>query len=128
MITKLTRYQAFTAINKFILDYYCNRPPRDIQVLIQNEWPPKEEKTVESSAWKKWITILPNDHDLTSLEAYNAMRLLLDDYYFNTNYHSDDLGAFLSGLQLFSDGGSWDPAAWDIWSRCVGNTTKKEDK
>lgn len=56
---------------------------------------------------------------LTILQAFKAMQNFLEDYYNKTL--SDDLGSLLGGLQLFSDGGTFDPAMWQEWQDAVGS-------
>ena len=47
------------------------------------------------------------------MQAFKAMYMFLDDYY--DTVPSDDLGSLLGDLQLFPDGGTYDPAAWGDW-------------
>ncbi|HZS77310.1 MAG TPA: hypothetical protein VFA41_11910 [Ktedonobacteraceae bacterium] len=56
---------------------------------------------------------------LTIRQAYDAMILFLENYYQQTN--SDDVGALLGDLsmEIWADGSSGDPAAWDDWLECV---------
>lgn len=54
-------------------------------------------------------------YKLTILQAYNAMQFFLENYY--TKTQSDDLGSLLSGMQLFSEGETFDPAMWGEWLR-----------
>jgi hypothetical protein len=60
---------------------------------------------------------------LTELQAFNAMRKFLEGYYERT--HSDDLGSLLGDLQLFPEGGTFDPAAWHDWIRSVKEVLKE---
>jgi hypothetical protein len=62
---------------------------------------------------------------LTELQAFNAMRKFLDGYWERT--HSDDIGVLLGELQLFPDGGTFDPAAWEDWMDAV-EAVLKENK
>lgn len=48
------------------------------------------------------------------------MTLYLDKYCNLTN--SDDLGSLLGGLQLFSEGETWDPAAWHDLINAINHT------
>jgi hypothetical protein len=59
---------------------------------------------------------------LTELQAFNAMRKFLEGYYDRT--HSDDLGVLLGELQLFPEGGTFDPAAWYDWIESVEEVLK----
>lgn len=52
---------------------------------------------------------------LNIMQAYKAMQFFLEDYYFKSK--SDDLGSLLGGMQLFSEGQTWDPAMWGEWKR-----------
>lgn len=54
--------------------------------------------------------------DLTEREAFDAMRLFLQEYYERAG---EDLVTLLAGMEIESDGGTSDPAAWDDWERCV---------
>lgn len=62
------------------------------------------------------------DTNLTTLQAFNAMRKFLEDYYARTA--SDEVGALLGDLQLFPEGGTFDPAAWDDWMKSVAAVLK----
>jgi len=70
-----------------------------------------------------------NQHkNLTLLQAFNAMRVFLEDYYKRTL--SDDIGSLLGDLQLFQDNTTADPAAWNDWIRAtdsVLNSTKNNE-
>lgn len=55
---------------------------------------------------------------LSILQAYRAMQFFLEDYYDKT--HSNDLGSLLGGMQLFPEGGTFDPAMWNEWQKSVG--------
>ena len=52
--------------------------------------------------------------NLTFLEAYKAMYVFLDSYYFQMN-KPDEIGALLGDLRILLDGKPVDPAAWDDW-------------
>jgi len=54
---------------------------------------------------------------LIHLQAFNAMKIFLEDQYNRTL--SDDLGSMLGDLQFFEDGCTADPAAWENWEECV---------
>lgn len=57
------------------------------------------------------------NNKLTTLEAFNAMRLFLEKFYEETV--SDDIGSLLGELEFLEDGGTADPAAWYSWEKCV---------
>jgi hypothetical protein len=61
---------------------------------------------------------------LTELQAFNAMFKFLEGYYERTK--SDDIGSLLGDLQLFPDGGTFDPAAWDDWIESVEEILKEK--
>ena len=67
-----------------------------------------------------------NNKQLTDLQAFNAMRLFLEGYYNRT--HSDDVGSLLGDLQLFPEGGTFDPAAWEDWMDSINEVLKEEEK
>ena len=56
---------------------------------------------------------------LTTEQAFQAMRLFLQDY--RSRVQSEDLDRLLSdiGQAPFADGGPADPAAWDDWLKSV---------
>lgn len=64
------------------------------------------------------------DTNLTTLEAFNAMKKFLEVYYQRTK--SDDIGSLLDDLQLFPKGGTFDPAAWDDWLESIETILKKQ--
>lgn len=53
------------------------------------------------------------DVKLTQLQAFNAMRKFLEDYFYKSS--SDDVGALLGAMQFFPEGGTYDPAMWEDW-------------
>ncbi len=61
---------------------------------------------------------------LTTKEAYAAMYAYLVELYERT--HSDDLGGFLGGMSLLSDGKTADPAAWPDWEEAIRKATSGE--
>lgn len=56
-------------------------------------------------------------HSLTEHQAFEAMRLFLEDYFVRTQ--SEDVGSLLGDLHILEDGEPSDPAAWDDWLRCL---------
>ena len=62
------------------------------------------------------------EKNLTELQAFHAMRKFLDIFYYKTR--SDDVGSLLGDLQLFPEGGTFDPAAWEEWQESVANILK----
>lgn len=62
---------------------------------------------------------------LNTLQAFNAMTLYLDKYYFANL--SDDLGSLLGGFQLFEEGSTWDPAAWHDWINSINRVLNKKN-
>jgi hypothetical protein len=60
------------------------------------------------------------------LEAYKAMALFLDDYYFRFGQY--DVRNILSNIYLFHDGKPADPAAWDDWLDAVKKVLEEEQK
>jgi len=61
---------------------------------------------------------------LTDLQAFNAMTKFLEGFYNRTG--SDDVGSLLGDLQLFADGGTFDPAAWEDWIESVEEVLKEK--
>lgn len=61
---------------------------------------------------------------LTELQSFNTMRNFLESYWERTN--SDDIAVLLGELQLFPDGGTFDPAAWHDWIKAVEKTLKEK--
>ena len=54
---------------------------------------------------------------LTMLQAFEAMKVFLDEYYKLTK--SDDVGGLLGDMQLLQDGATADPATWGEWEESV---------
>lgn len=50
---------------------------------------------------------------LTKVQAFNAVSMLFDIYYIETL--SDDLGGILGSMSFLQDGGTADPAMWEVW-------------
>jgi hypothetical protein len=55
-------------------------------------------------------------YQLNEHEAFRAMSIFLDQF---ADRAGDDLLTLLGDIALRSDGGTFDPAAWDDWVRCV---------
>jgi hypothetical protein len=66
-----------------------------------------------------------NNKQLTDLQAFQAMTKFLENFYNNTA--SDDVGLLLGGMQLFPEGGTYDPAAWEDWMDSINEVLKKEE-
>ncbi|MCA3698203.1 MAG: hypothetical protein IOB84_00255 [Brevundimonas sp.] len=64
---------------------------------------------------------------LTEFQAYNAMLEFLEAYWERGGRTSDDLASMLSGMQLFDDGSTYDPAQWDDWKRAVSAVLSVEE-
>ena len=62
---------------------------------------------------------------LSTEQAFDAMRLFLDDYFKRTR--SEDIGSLLGDLQQSDDGKPFDPAAWDDWLDCVKRVLNKSN-
>ena len=62
---------------------------------------------------------------LNKLEAFNAMRIFLEQYYEMTS--SDDVGALLSIMQFLPDDTTADPAVWEDWSNAVKKTLQERE-
>ena len=61
---------------------------------------------------------------LTYEEAFNVMRLFLEEYYNRTG--SDDVGSLLGDLVLLRPGKTADPAAWEDWMDCINKIEHKK--
>ena len=64
--------------------------------------------------------------NLTLLEAYKAMYVFLDNYYFQMN-KPDEIGALLGDLRILPDGTPVDPAAWTDWLEAVQKISDAEE-
>lgn len=62
---------------------------------------------------------------LTVLEAFQAMELFFENYYFRTD--SSDMGGLLGDMILLDNSHTADPAAWEKWIECVENVKKDQD-
>ena len=58
---------------------------------------------------------------ISTREAFDAMRLFLEEFYNRTD--SDDVGSLLGGIQFCDDNTTMDPAAWDDWLNCIMHET-----
>lgn len=63
--------------------------------------------------------------ELTKKEAYQAMFIFLDNFYSSTN--SDELGWMLGSMSFLEDGGTADPAMWDIWLESIEKMKSADD-
>lgn len=66
------------------------------------------------------------NENLTTLQAFNSMRLFLEKYYKETG--SDDVGALLSDMLFLEDGKTADPAIWKEWIDCVNQALDKNEQ
>lgn len=64
--------------------------------------------------------------NLTFLEAFRAMYMFLENYYFQMD-KPDEIGALLSDLRLLPDGMPGDPAAWTDWLAAVQKALESSD-
>jgi hypothetical protein len=64
---------------------------------------------------------------ITLLQAYKAMFEFLRNLYYREG-QPDNLGSFLSDLQLLEDVKTADPAAWYDWLEIVQKVLKEEEK
>lgn len=61
---------------------------------------------------------------LTKLQAYNAMLILLDKYYWENK--SDNLSDFITYAYFWFDGKTADPAAWPEWQAALKMTAQQD--
>lgn len=66
------------------------------------------------------------DKKLTQLQAFQAMVKFLEGFYERTS--SDDVAVLLGGMQMFPDGGTFDPAAWEDWIDAVNEVLKENQE
>lgn len=68
---------------------------------------------------------------LTTLEAFDAMRLFVENYWERGGKGSDELRLLLSAMNrdtaMWTDGGPADPAMWSDWLHAVGRVKSAED-
>lgn len=57
------------------------------------------------------------DDTLTKQQAFLAMFAYLEIHF--KRFGPGEVGTVLSELSLLPDGGTFDPAAWDDWIKCV---------
>jgi hypothetical protein len=72
---------------------------------------------LESPPWD-----VPSRHQLTELEAYDAMRAFLKAYWERGLKSSDDIAVLLGSIQRgfpWADGSPADPAMWPDWLKAV---------
>ena len=55
-------------------------------------------------------------HKLDEHEAFRAMTMFLTQF---AERAGDDLLTLMSDITIGPDGGTFDPAAWNDWMRCV---------
>jgi hypothetical protein len=68
---------------------------------------------------------MDKDSKITIFQAYKAMFEFLNDVYYREG-QPDNLGSFLSDLQILKDGSTADPAAWEGWSRVIEKIISEE--
>jgi hypothetical protein len=68
----------------------------------------------------------PMQHQLTELEAFDAMRAFLEAYWRRGLCASDDLANLLSNISrnLWTDGSTADPAQWNDWLDAIEASKK----
>ena len=66
-------------------------------------------------------------HDLTELEAFDAMRAFLEAYWKRGGSSSDDLAVLLGDLNrsIWAGGRPGDPAQWSDWLKAVATVKSK---
>ena len=65
------------------------------------------------------------EEKITILQAYKAMFEFLRELYYREG-RPENLGNFLSDLQLLDNGKSADPASWDDWLSMISNVINNE--
>jgi hypothetical protein len=68
----------------------------------------------------------PMQHNLTELEAFDAMRAFLEAYWRRGLCASDGVANLLSNInrEIWSDGGPGDPAQWNNWLDAIETSQK----
>lgn len=130
-MTILTKQEALRVIILFIKMYCDETGSNDAKKILNNLV--EQNKTIENKvinlsyyldSARKMIFTQPqnklsatNDESFSEQEIFEAMILLLEEYYYKTN--SNDLGAFLGDLLHDEYGETADDAAWEKWQECI---------
>ena len=129
----LTKQEALKTIILFI-KIYCDETNSNDAKNILNSLIKVEQNKVSENELINWGDYLDNARKMileqgseksfstnielvSEQEAFEAMILLLEEYYNKTN--SDDLGAFLGDLSHPEYGETADDAAWYDWQECL---------
>ena len=132
MIT-LTKQEALRTIILFIKMYCDETGSNDAKNILNNLQQVEQTKSIQNkvinlsyyldNARKMILKQSQNKFIATTLESFSeqeifeAMILLLEEYYYKTN--SNDLGAFLGDLLHAEYGETADDAAWENWQECL---------
>lgn len=130
--------EAYDAMVDYLEKYYKRGKSDDIAMLAGDlllledgesadpaaiiDWKESVEKIIN----RKGIPMMNNEKLLSIDEAYDAMVDYLEGYY--SRGKSDDIAALLSGMLLFADGGSADPALMSDWHESVEKILKQNPR
>ena len=135
--------EAYDAMVDYLEKYYNRGKSDDIAMLAGDLLILEDGESADPAAiidWKESVgkilnrnpqfnegsPMMDNDKKLSIDEAYDAMIDYLEGYY--SRGKSDDIGALLSGMLLFADGGSADPALMSDWQESVEKILKQNPR
>lgn len=118
MYTILTALQAFKAMTKFLDNYYNKTLSDDVGSLLSGMLFLQDGCTADPAMWKNWIDALKTERNVTTLQAFNAMRRFLDAFYKRTSSSSADLRNLLDSMKL-KNGEIQNLDTAKLWTDCI---------
>lgn len=127
MEPKLTILQAFNAMTKFLDDYYHKTLSDDVGSLLGDMLFLQDGYTADAATWEDWTDVIETDQPVTKLQAFDAMRKFIDNYYKRTSSTSLDIRELLHDMKLIENNKTMNPNTWKIWIECVDETLREPE-
>jgi len=124
---KLTKLQAYNAMSKLLIIYYDLDSTGDIGIIGGSMSFLEDKRTADDAMWINWIESLElmlkhkklrNYNHLTSLQAFLAMGIFLENY-FGMNNLAKDIEFLEKNIKLAAEHKKIDPLLWMNWLKCV---------
>ncbi len=118
----LTPEQSFYAMQEFLEEYFKITSSDALGALLSCMQFLEDGQTADSALWEDWLIILHNKKHITPQQAFEAMRLFLNNYYKNTS--STNIKKLLKSLDDVINNGIEKSTTWSDWMQCVNHVYK----
>jgi hypothetical protein len=122
-MNKLTSLQSYNVLSHFLETYYDKTASDSLGALLSCMQFLDDGKTADTALWEDWEHILAEKQNLTSLEAFKAMRIFLNKYFIRTS--SKNVKKLLKDIDNVIDNTMTPEKVWNSWTQCVTAAFKK---